>query len=108
MKISMPMTVTAADTVKRTISGTIVTWNEQGNTSVGPTVFAKDSIDMKNVKLLLEHDRTRPIGRLAEYEVTDSGITARFVLAKTFAADVCINAPSFSAEVIDPGGKASD
>jgi len=87
MKISMPMTVTAADTVKRTISGTIVTWNEQGNTSVGPTVFAKDSIDMKNVKLLLEHDRTRPIGRLAEYEVTDSGITARFVLAKTFAAD---------------------
>ena len=50
------MTVTAADTVKRTISGTIVTWNEQGNTSVGPTVFAKDSIEMKNVKLLLEHD----------------------------------------------------
>jgi len=37
------MVVTAADTVKRTISGTIVTWNEQGNTSVGPTVFAADS-----------------------------------------------------------------
>ena len=37
MKINMPMTVTAADQVKRTISGRIVAWNEQGNTSVGPT-----------------------------------------------------------------------
>jgi hypothetical protein len=64
MRINMPMVVTAADTVKRTISGTIVTWNEQGNTSVGPTVFAADSIEMKPVKLLLEHDRTRPIGKM--------------------------------------------
>ena len=81
------MVVTAADTIKRTITGTIVTWNEQGNTSVGPTVFAKDSIEMKNVKLLLEHDKTRPIGKLADFEITDTGITARFVLAKTFSAD---------------------
>ena len=87
MKINIPMVVTAADVVKRTLTGTIVTWNEQGNTSVGPTVFAKNSIEMKNVKLLLEHDRTRPIGKLADYEITDSGITARFVLAKTFSAD---------------------
>ncbi len=72
MKISMPMVVTAADTVKRTISGTIVTWNEQGNTSVGPTVFANDSIEMKPVKLLLEHDRTRPIGKLLSHEVTST------------------------------------
>jgi HK97 family phage major capsid protein len=87
MKVNIPMVVTAADVVKRTLTGTIVTWNEQGNTSVGPTVFAKDSIEMKNVKLLLEHDKTRPIGKLADYEITDSGITARFVLAKTFSAD---------------------
>ena len=87
MKVNIPMVVTAADTIKRTITGTIVTWNEQGNTSVGPTVFAKDSIEMKNVKLLLEHDKTRPIGKLADFEITDTGITARFVLAKTFSAD---------------------
>ncbi len=60
----MPMAVTAADTIKRTITGTIVTWNEQGNTSVGPTIFAADSIEIKPVKLLLEHDRTRPIGKM--------------------------------------------
>jgi HK97 family phage prohead protease len=87
MKINLPMAITAANVTKRTITGTIVTWNERGNTSVGPTIFAKDSIAMKNVKLLLEHDRTRPIGRLASFDVTDTGITAEFVLAKTFAAD---------------------
>jgi len=87
MKINLPMAITAADVASRTISGTIVTWNERGNTSVGPTVFAKDSIQMKNVKLLLEHDRTRPIGKLASFEASDKGITAKFVLAKTFAAD---------------------
>ena len=85
MKINMPMVVTAADTVKRTISGTIVTWNEQGNTSVGPTVFAADSIEMKPVKLLLEHDRTRPIGKLMSHEVTSNGIIATFKIANTMA-----------------------
>ena len=87
MKIKMPMVVTAADTVKRTISGTIVTWNEKGNTSVGPTVFANDSIQMKPVKLLLEHDRTRPIGRLVSHEVSDKGITAVFRIANTMAGE---------------------
>jgi HK97 family phage major capsid protein len=87
MKINMPMTVTAADTVKRTISGTIVTWNEQGNTSVGPTVFASDSIEMKPVKLLLEHDRTRPIGKLLSHQVTKDGIVATFKIANTMAGE---------------------
>jgi len=81
------MTVTAADTVKRTISGTIVTWNEQGNTSVGPTVFAADSIEMKPVKLLLEHDRTRPIGKMMSHEVTKDGIVATFKIANTMAGE---------------------
>jgi HK97 family phage major capsid protein len=87
MKIKMPMTVLAADTVKRTISGTIVTWNEQGNTSVGPTVFASDSIEIKPVKLLLEHDRTRPIGKMVAHEVTKNGIVATFKIANTMAGE---------------------
>jgi HK97 family phage prohead protease len=87
MKIKMPMVVTAADTIKRTISGTIVTWNEQGNTSVGPTVFAADSIEMKPVKLLLEHDRTRPIGKMVAHEVTPTGIVATFKIANTMAGE---------------------
>jgi HK97 family phage major capsid protein len=87
MKIKMPMAVTAADTVKRTITGTIVTWNEQGNTSVGPTVFAAESIEVKPVKLLLEHDRTRPIGKMISHIITASGIEATFKIANTMAGE---------------------
>ena len=88
MKIEVPITLTAADSNARTISGRIVTWGEQGNTSAGPTVFAADSIKFnKNVKLLLEHDRTRPIGKLLSYEITDSGIDAVFKIANTMAGE---------------------
>jgi HK97 family phage major capsid protein/HK97 family phage prohead protease len=87
MKLNMPMAVTAADTIKRTITGTIVTWNEQGNTSVGPTIFAEDSIEMKDVKLLLEHDRTRPIGKMMKYKKTKAGIEATFKIANTMAGE---------------------
>jgi len=87
MKINMPMVVTAADTIKRTISGNIVTWNEKGNTSVGPTVFATDSIEIKPVKLLLEHDRTRPIGKMISHQVTKTGIEATFKIANTMAGE---------------------
>jgi len=88
MKIEVPITLTAADSTARTISGRIVTWGEQGNTSAGPTVFGADSIKFnKNVKLLLEHDRTRPIGKLLSYEITDSGIDAVFKIANTMAGE---------------------
>ena len=45
MKINFPITLTAADSKKRTISGKIVAWDELGMTSAGATVFEKDSID---------------------------------------------------------------
>ncbi len=65
--------------------GDIIWFNneEQGNTSVGPTVFAADSIEIKPVKLLLEHDRTRPIGKMVSHNVTSSGIEATFKIANT-------------------------
>jgi HK97 family phage prohead protease len=88
MKINFPIEITAADTNKRTISGKIVTWDEQGSTSAGLTVFQKDSIDFsKPVKLLLEHERTKPLGKLIDITATDTGLEATFRLAKTFAAD---------------------
>ena len=88
MKINFPITITAADTNKRTISGKIVAWNERGNTSAGATVFAKDSIDFsKPVKLLLEHDKTRPLGKLIDITTNENGLEGTFKLAKTFAAD---------------------
>ena len=88
MKISFPIEITAADTNKRTLTGRIVSWNEEGSTSAGLTVFEKDSIDFsKPVKLLLEHERTKPLGKLIDINATEQGLEATFKLAKTFAAD---------------------
>ena len=82
------MQITAADAQSRIIAGKIVSWDEQGNTSAGPTVFAANSIEMgKGVKLLLEHDHTRPIGKLMEANVTKDGITAKFKIANTMAGE---------------------
>ena len=88
MKLNFSVNLTASSKEDRILSGRVVAWGERGNTSAGPTVFAKDSLKFnKTTKLLLEHDRTRPIGKLMSYEVTDEGINASFQLAKTFAAD---------------------
>jgi len=88
LKINFPITLTAADNRKRTISGTIVSWDEKGITSAGATVFEKDSIDFsKPIKLLLEHDRTRPIGKMIDITADDKGIEATFKIAGTIAGD---------------------
>ena len=88
MKINFPITLTAADSNKRTISGKIVSWDEKGMTSAGATIFEKDSIDFsKPIKLLLEHDRTRPIGRLIDITADETGIEATFKVAATIAGD---------------------
>jgi HK97 family phage prohead protease len=87
MKITVPIKITAADTESRTISGRIVTFDEVANTSVGRTIFAKGSVVPTDVKLNLEHDRTRPIGKtLSMSESADgSGIDAVFKIANTVA-----------------------
>lgn len=87
MKIEIPMTLIAADKESRTISGRIVTFNEPANTSIGRTVFAEGSVQPTPVKLNLEHDRTRPIGKTLEMSVSPdgSGIDAKFQIANTQA-----------------------
>jgi HK97 family phage prohead protease len=88
MKINFPITLTAADNKKRTLTGTIVSWNEKGLTSAGATIFEKDSIDFsKPIKLLLEHDRTRPIGKMIDVTADENGIEATFKIAATIAGD---------------------
>jgi HK97 family phage prohead protease len=88
MKINFPITLTAADNKKRTLTGRIVSWDEKGFTSAGATVFEKDSIDFsKPIKLLLEHDRTRPIGKMIDVTADEQGIEATFKIASTIAGD---------------------
>jgi HK97 family phage major capsid protein len=88
MKITMPVAITAADSESRVIAGRIVQWNAEGNTSAGKTMFLPDSITFnKNAKLVLQHDTTRPLGKLMEWSQDESGITASFKIAKTTAGN---------------------
>lgn len=88
MEINFSMDVVAADAATREITGRVVTWGEQGFTSAGATIFEPRSIEFgKKTKLLLEHERTRPIGTLKSYEITDQGVNATFHVAKTSAGE---------------------
>ena len=88
MKITMPYAITAADTESRIIAGRIVSWNAEGSTSAGRTMFKEDSITMaKNIKLVLQHDVTRPLGKMISFEADAEGITAEFKIAKTTAGN---------------------
>jgi HK97 family phage prohead protease/HK97 family phage major capsid protein len=88
MKITMPVTLTASDAESRIIAGRIVQWDAVGNTSAGQTKFLENSITLgKDTKLVLEHQQTKPIGKLVEWSQDESGITASFKIAKTTAGN---------------------
>jgi HK97 family phage prohead protease len=86
IKMDFSIKVEAADFPKRELSGRIVTWNEEGVTSSGSTMFQKGSITLgQTTKLLLEHRRESPIGFLKNYTEDDEGIYATFSIGNTTA-----------------------
>jgi HK97 family phage prohead protease len=72
---------------RRIIAGKIAPYGDEiGNTSVGKVIFEANSIqidDPKNVKLLLEHDPKKPIGRMKNVTEDSSGIFAEFKVSNT-------------------------
>jgi len=88
MKLTTPITITAADSESRTISGRIVAFDEPANASTSKVVFAKGSIEPQQVFLNLEHDRTRRIGKSMEMSLDgDSAINATFKISSTQAGN---------------------
>jgi phage head maturation protease len=90
MKLTTPMTITAADSETRIISGRIVAFEEPANASTGKVVFAKGSIKPSPVKLNLEHDRTRPIGKTLDMTLNENSIDASFKISNTTAGSDAI------------------
>ena len=86
-KVITPFQITAADSDSRTITGTIVTFEETGNASIGKVQFAAGSIEPKPVLLNLEHDRTRRIGSTLSMTATDNKIVAVFKIIETTAGN---------------------
>ena len=79
--------ITAADADRRTIVGTVVPYGHIGNTSLGPVTFAKGSISAGDgVKLVLEHDLKRPIGKATGFVDGPERLVGTFRLSHTTAA----------------------
>jgi len=85
MKITTPMRITAADSESRTITGQIVAFNVAANASTGKVLFQAGSIQPASVKLNLEHDSARPIGRSIDMSADASGMNATFKISQTSA-----------------------
>ena len=80
--------IIAASVTKRTLQGVIVPFGQIGKTNMGDIVFKQGSLKIgEGIKLYLEHDMTRPIGKLASYEEDNDKIVGTFKIAKTNAGD---------------------
>ena len=85
MKITTPMRITAADSESRTITGQIVAFDVAANASTGKVLFQAGSITPASVKLNLEHDSARPIGRSIDMSADATGMNATFKISQTSA-----------------------
>ena len=92
MKLTTPMTIHAADSESRTISGKIIQFEEVGNASTGKVIFSAGSIKPADVMLNLEHDRTRRIGKplFSEYSFDKSAILSSWRISNTTAGSDAI------------------
>jgi HK97 family phage prohead protease len=79
--------ITAADTGRRTIVGTVVPYGTVGQTSLGPVTFQPGSVTASDgVKLVLEHDMKRPIGKATGFVDGPERLVGSFRLSHTSAA----------------------
>ena len=87
MKVTTPFKVSAADTNSRTISGRILEFGVAANASTGKVMFEKGSVEPQLVKLNLEHQSDRPIGRAIDISLSDdqSTMDGIFKIANTTA-----------------------
>lgn len=97
--VKLSARVEAANETERTLSGRIVTFGEEGNTSAGRLIFEPGSLELPEnpaeVRLQYEHDHTKPLGRGLEftYAEENAGINGTFsVLATSLGNDALAEA----------------
>ena len=91
MKLEFSASITAADQETRTLTGVVVPFGREGRTSMGPVVFEVGSITnleaASNIRLLMEHDRTRPVGKWISLTPTPTGIVGTAKVSATTAGN---------------------
>jgi hypothetical protein len=89
--LSVVGTLLAADVPARTIRGLLLPYGPAGRTSAGRVTAAAGSLtippDVGTVRLNVEHDYTRPVGRASGFTDQADGLHASFLVASTRAGD---------------------
>ena len=86
LHLTFSNSIEAADTERRIISGKIAPYGEVGYTSAGPVVFQRGAIsipDTAKIKLLMQHDSTKPVGRATNFSDGTDGIYASFKISSS-------------------------
>jgi len=78
--------IQAADTERRMISGLVAPYNEIGFTSAGPVMFERGSItyaEASDIKLLMQHQSDKPVGRAVSFSEANNGVYGSFKLSSS-------------------------
>jgi len=90
--VTFEMEISAADVRERTIEGVLVPYGEVGRIQGVDYRFAPGSIELARSRtpLLVDHDRGRPVGVLAELVETDAAALGRFRVDATSDGDTAL------------------
>ena len=86
MLLTFSQEIQAADTERRMISGLVAPYGEIGFTSAGPVMFERGSItyaEASNIKLLMQHQADKPVGRAISFSDSTEGVYGSFKLSSS-------------------------
>jgi HK97 family phage prohead protease len=78
--------IQAADTERRMISGLVAPYGEIGFTSAGAVMFERGSItyaEASKIKLLMQHQADKPVGRAISFSDSTEGVYGSFKLSSS-------------------------
>jgi HK97 family phage prohead protease len=78
--------IQAADTERRIVSGLVAPYGEIGFTSAGPVMFERGSItyaEATDIKLLMQHQADKPVGRAISFSDSTEGVYGSFKLSSS-------------------------
>ncbi len=86
MLLTFSQEIQAADTERRIVSGLVAPYGEVGFTSAGPVMFERGSItyaEASQIKLLMQHQQDKPVGRAISFSDSTEGVYGSFKLSSS-------------------------
>ena len=86
MLLTFSQEIQAADTERRIVSGLVAPYGEIGFTSAGPVMFERGSItyaEASQIKLLMQHQQDKPVGRAISFSDSTEGVYGSFKLSSS-------------------------